>query len=170
MALRLWFCAIIYSMNGNETGQRRISAREMTEEIERATNAELEEKKDALGAQMTGFDRARAGVIGSAVLAGNQENVGTVLSGENSNTAELNTERVEQMVTTENALGEKEKVEAAPVMTTLPMTVQIQGKVDKMAVRNLEALVSREGNTPGKLNDEVNRLRREYIANWRAQG
>jgi len=157
-------------MNGNETSQKRVSAREMTEEIERATNVELEGKSGRLDTPATGFDRARAGVIGSAALVENQEIVEPVQSGEGLKTAELNTERVEQMVAAENALGEKQRMEAAPVMTTMPVVMQIQGKVDKAAVRTLETLVSREGNRPGKLDDEVNRLRREYIASWRAQG
>jgi len=155
-------------MNGSEASQERVNMQDAAGEVGRAGNTELEKQDNEIDVRATGFDRTRAGVIGSAALAGNVE-AGGMQSGGELNKAELNVERVEQMVAAENALGEEQRSEAVPTMMATP-AVQIQGKVDKVAVKALEGLVSREGNTPGKLNEEVNRLRREYLANWRAQG
>lgn len=151
-------------MNGNESGQK-ISARELTEEIERATNtSELGAGQLEAGGGSVGLGRERAGAIGSAILAGQY---GENANGGQTTEQELNVERVKQIVEAENRLGEEQRMAmATPTLPEALIMPQVQAKVDKAMTRALSQLTEREGNRPGMLDEKVNDLRRQYRVSW----
>lgn len=137
------------SMNNGETERRVANTQEQPEEV--LGVSEVVENQ--------AFGRERAGVIGSAALSGNFEQ---------ETRRELSNERVEEMVAAENKLGEEVREEMAQPQVEALVMPQIQGKIDKVAVRSLEQLASRDGNYPGRLEAQVNNLRRKYLEGWRA--
>lgn len=140
-------------MNASETGGEKLNMEERAVESARGF-----ETPDNLQVNNPELPRERASTIGNVVLASGNEQ---------EKAQELATERVEEMVSAENRLGEEARAEAAmPQVETLVMP-QIQGKIDKAAVSTLEQMASRDGNYPGRLEAEVNDLRRKYLEGWR---
>lgn len=140
-------------MNASETGGEKLNMGERAIESARGF-----ETPDNLQVNNSELPRERASTIGNVVLASGNEQ---------EKVQELATERVEEMVAAENQLGEEGRAEVAmPQVETLVMP-QIQGKIDKAAVKTLEQMASRGGNYPGRLEAEVNGLRRKYLEGWR---